>query len=63
MKEPHRSVTEGQYAVFYKGEECYGSAKILGIGPSLFDLGLKDDVIEGVTGSSPPLTEKSYKIL
>lgn len=35
LKESLRAVTAGQYAVFYKHEECLGSARILNPGPSM----------------------------
>ncbi|KAK7867819.1 hypothetical protein R5R35_008263 [Gryllus longicercus] len=38
---PLKAVTPGQYAVFYKEQECLGSSRILYVGPSLFSLNEK----------------------
>lgn len=36
LKNPKRAVTSGQYAVFSKHGECFGSAKIINTGVSYF---------------------------
>lgn len=35
LAEPLRSITAGQYAVFYDGDECLGSSRIVESGPSM----------------------------
>lgn len=35
LNQPVRAIRSGQYATFYNGEECLGSAKILAPGPSM----------------------------
>ena len=40
--EPMRAVTPGQFAAFYRGDECLGSARIVRPGPSLYVLNIKN---------------------
>ncbi|ELU17106.1 hypothetical protein CAPTEDRAFT_228913 [Capitella teleta] len=48
LREPMRAITPGQYAVFYDGERCLGSAQVIRNGPSMFELNQNAHIQTGV---------------
>jgi tRNA U34 2-thiouridine synthase MnmA/TrmU len=56
-KYPFRGITPGQFVVFYKNEECLGSAKIIETPLSLFDLKYKSSIV-----NTDQLLKKDYLI-